>query len=119
MAGRRTDQFAREHRIRSYAGEGSAGAPVTRECVFCLKRQTILAGKARLRGSPPGFFKLYIGSRSIRICQSQNPILAISPSVMGFERAQKYGGLAAAAAALGYSSVQVLQNDIDVYCAGP
>jgi hypothetical protein len=38
---------------------------------------------------------------------------------MGFERAQKYGGLAAAAAALGYSSVRVLQNDIDVYCAGP
>jgi hypothetical protein len=32
--------------------------------------------------------------------------------------AQKYGGLPAAAAALGFSSVQVLQNDIDVYCAG-
>jgi hypothetical protein len=32
--------------------------------------------------------------------------------------AQQYGGLAAAAAALGYSSVQVLQNDIAAYCAG-
>ena len=32
--------------------------------------------------------------------------------------AQQYGGLAAAAAALGYSSVQLLQNDIGAYCAG-
>ncbi len=32
--------------------------------------------------------------------------------------AQQYGGLAAAAAALGYSSVQVLQNAIATYCAG-
>ena len=32
--------------------------------------------------------------------------------------AQQYGGLAAAAAALHYSSVQMLQNDIAVYCAG-
>ncbi|HEY2539134.1 MAG TPA: hypothetical protein VGI28_06495 [Stellaceae bacterium] len=32
--------------------------------------------------------------------------------------AQQYGGLHAAAAALGYSSVQVLQNDIAVYCTG-
>jgi hypothetical protein len=79
MTGRQADQFAREHKMRIYAGEGSAGASVARECVFCLKRQTILAGKARLRGSPPGFFKLFISSRSIRICQSQNPILAISP----------------------------------------
>jgi hypothetical protein len=32
--------------------------------------------------------------------------------------AQQYGGLAAAATVLGYSNVQVLQNNIDVYCAG-
>ena len=32
--------------------------------------------------------------------------------------AQQYGGLYAAAAALGYSSVQVLQNDIAAYCLG-
>jgi uncharacterized repeat protein (TIGR03803 family) len=32
--------------------------------------------------------------------------------------AQQYSGLAAAAAALGYSSVPVLQNDIAAYCAG-
>ena len=32
--------------------------------------------------------------------------------------AQKYGGLAHAAAALGYSSVQALQNAIAEYCAG-
>jgi hypothetical protein len=32
--------------------------------------------------------------------------------------AQEYGGLAAAASALGYSSVQVLQNAIATYCAG-
>ncbi len=32
--------------------------------------------------------------------------------------AQKYGGLAAAAAALGYSSVQVLQEAIAAYCSG-
>jgi hypothetical protein len=32
--------------------------------------------------------------------------------------AQQYGGLAAAAAALGYSSVPVLQNAIAEYCAG-
>jgi hypothetical protein len=32
--------------------------------------------------------------------------------------AQKYGGLNAAAAALGYSSVAVLQNAITEYCAG-
>jgi hypothetical protein len=32
--------------------------------------------------------------------------------------AQQYGGLPAAAAALGYSSVQVLQNAIAEYCAG-
>jgi uncharacterized membrane protein len=32
--------------------------------------------------------------------------------------AQQYGGLAAAAAALGYSSVSMLQNAITTYCAG-
>ena len=32
--------------------------------------------------------------------------------------ARQYGGLDAAAAALGFSSVQVLQNDIRAYCAG-
>jgi hypothetical protein len=32
--------------------------------------------------------------------------------------AQRYGGLPAAAAARGYSSVQVLQNDIAAFCAG-
>ena len=32
--------------------------------------------------------------------------------------AKQYGGLDAAAAALGYSSVQVLQNAVAVYCAG-
>jgi hypothetical protein len=32
--------------------------------------------------------------------------------------AQQYGGLDAAAAALGYSSVQGLQNAIDAYCSG-
>jgi hypothetical protein len=32
--------------------------------------------------------------------------------------AQQYGGLAAAAATLGYSSVQVLQNAIAAYCVG-
>jgi hypothetical protein len=32
--------------------------------------------------------------------------------------AQQYGGLDHAASALGYSSVQVLQNDIAAHCAG-
>ena len=32
--------------------------------------------------------------------------------------AQQYGGLNAAAAALGYSSVRVLQNAIRAFCAG-
>jgi len=32
--------------------------------------------------------------------------------------AKKYGGINNAAAALGYSSVQVLKNEIATYCAG-
>jgi FG-GAP repeat len=59
---------------------------------------------------------VYTRSRGVRSQQGPKLVGTDGKSVSAL--AQQYGGLNAAAAALGYSSVQVLQNAIAVYCAG-
>jgi hypothetical protein len=66
-------------------------------------------------GSEPHAFGVFIQSAP-RLAGTPGAANCHGRSVSAL--AQEYGGLATAAAALGYSSVQVLQNDIAAYCAG-
>ena len=66
-------------------------------------------------GDGPNAFGLFIGPAP-RFAGTPGSANCIGKSVSAL--AHQYGGLARAAAALGYSSVQALQNAIQTFCAG-
>jgi hypothetical protein len=88
------------------SGNGNATVEITTTQPFTSV--TLTASEASFEFVPSVPVSLFAGTPGQANCHGQ------SVSAL----AQQYGGLPAAAAALGYSSVQLLQNDIAKYCAG-